>query len=157
MPTNRKPLILVNGEFRQIYGSGADTLVNGDDAPFVLYKASLTNQEATALVAGEVVYIFGNGTVKRAKADNIITAQAQYITPVGGVAAGASGFFISFGLAVQTASGSGGVTLFLSPTTAGAMTSTCPTTAGQYIVKLGRVTTASTEMEFNPEPPILLS
>ena len=45
---------------------------------------------------------------------------------------------------------------YLSPTTAGAMTTTAPTTGGQAVVRLGESSTA-TKFAIQVEPPILLS
>ena len=45
---------------------------------------------------------------------------------------------------------------YLSPTTAGAMTTTAPTTGGQAVVRLGESSTA-TKFAIQIEPPILLS
>ena len=44
---------------------------------------------------------------------------------------------------------------FLSPTTAGAITTTAPSSAGQAVVRVGESVTA-TEFAIQPEPPILL-
>ena len=45
---------------------------------------------------------------------------------------------------------------FLSPTTAGAITTTAPSSAGQAVVRVGESVT-TTEFAIQPEPPILLT
>ena len=60
----RKPIVLSNGEFQQL--QAGDTL-GGPVAEVDLI--SLTNSDAAAAALGEVFYIFGADSVKKAKAD----------------------------------------------------------------------------------------
>jgi len=48
-----------------------------------------------------------------------------------------------------------GATYFLDPSTAGRITTTAPTTAGQYVVRVGRAVDATT-LDIEIELPILL-
>ena len=60
-------------------------------------------------------------------------------------------------LGIKTLSGlNAGDLHFLSPTTAGAITTTAPSSAGQAVVRVGESVTA-TEFAIQPEPPILLT
>lgn len=152
----KRPVVVANGGLQQLQVT--DFLADVAGFPYLLNKAILTNGEATTLNEGEIVYIFSSGTVKRAKADNIVTAQATYITPPGGIAASAAGFFIKSGIAsLSSPAAAGGTKLFLSPTTAGAVTVTCPTTAGHFVVEIGKVSITASEIELDIKSPIKLA
>ena len=141
----RKPLVIVNGEVQQ--------LQPGDSIGEV-QLISITNGDAAAFVIGEIAYIFGAGSVKKAKADALATMEAFYFATAG-IAAAASGFFQSSGILAGLSGLTPGATYYLSPTTAGAMVTTAPTATGQFVVRLGKALSA-TEFEIRIERPILL-
>lgn len=142
----RKPLVLVGGEIQQLQAS--DTLDIPADA------LTLTNGDAAAAVVGEVFYIFGNDSLKKAKADAGATAAAMFFA-IAAITAGATGAFQSSGVIAGLTGLTAGATYYLSPTTAGLMTVTPPSTVGQYVVRLGKALSA-TEFAIRIEREILL-
>lgn len=124
------------------------------------------SQTATpALIAGNVVYNSGADAVSKAQASAIGTKDVLGLA-ITAIAAASSGIVQCNGIVVLTtaqwdavAGTTGGLVFntryFLSPTTAGLMTGTVPTTVGQYVAYVGRAL-STTEMLVEPVVPILL-
>jgi hypothetical protein len=112
------------------------------------------NGDATAHATGEAVYLAGDGTARRARADAAATAGALALA-AGPVAAGAVGPYQASGPLPGLAGLAPGATYWLDPATAGAMTATAPTAAGQHVVELG-VAVSATELQVRIRPSIEL-
>lgn len=158
---SRKPLVIDSGIIKQL--PAGDTL----DAPTTtpdLY--AFTNGEAGAITIGLPVYVSAASTVKKAKADASGTAQAIGLVYDASISAAASGSVVLDGV-LSTTTGTwdaicgttGGLTAgtvyYLSKDTAGALTSTAPTAAGQYVTRVG-MGLSTTEMLVKPRPYIAL-
>lgn len=125
----KKPIVLnTNGELEQL--QPGDFIGEVD-------QVSLTNSDAAPAAIGEVFYIFGASSVKKARADAVGTTDAFYFATQA-IASAAVGFFQSDGVLAGFVGLTPGATYFLSQTTAGAITTTAPTTAGQFVVRLGK-------------------
>jgi hypothetical protein len=126
-----------------------------------------TNGEASAsLVAGMAVYTSASGSMKRAQANALTTADPAAIVVDATIAAAATGNFACGGVLTLTTAEwdavtgqTGGLTpgarYFVSPTTAGQITSTPPSTVGQVVALVGRAT-STTDLEIELGTPILL-
>jgi hypothetical protein len=157
----RKPLVVNSGEVQQL--QSGDTLdapqAGGDDV-------TMTNGNAGALVIGTPVYVSGNNTVDKAKADASGTSKGfGCMVPVSTGAATPGAVRRDGVLAATTGQwdtitgGAGGLVAnteyYLDPATAGKLTSTPPSTVGQYLVKIGRGI-STTELDIAIEDRILL-
>lgn len=112
-------------------------------------------EAAADIDAREVVYVSAAGTVDLAQADNA-TTQRVFGIATEDIASGAEGPLLTVG--VVTSSGwalTAGSIYYLSPTVAGGITTTAPSTAGQYIVPIG-IALSTTQLMFNPQSSILL-
>jgi len=158
----RKPLVISGGTVQQL--QAADTLdvsaVAGGDV------LSQTNDEAGAIVIGTVVYNDVANGVKKAIATGAATARVVGLVAAATITNGVAGMIQVNGvLSASTAQwdavtgGSGGLIAgtdyYLSPTTAGLLTSTAPSTAGQYVVFIGRAV-STTDMNVAIDRAILL-
>ena len=141
----RKPLVLVNGEIQQ--------LQSGDSLGEVALM-SLTNSDATPTAIGDVMYIFGADSLKKAKADASATADAFALATTV-IAAAGTGFVQLDGILSGLSGLTPGATYYLSATTAGSLTSTAPSAVGQTVVRIGKALSA-TELDINIQRPILL-
>lgn len=146
----RKAIVMVAGELQQL--QSGDTL-GGPVAEVDLI--ALTNSDAATAVLGEVMYSFGAGTLKKAKADAAGTAQALFLAASASTASAASGNFQSAGVLAGLSGLTAGSVYYLSAATAGAMTTTAPTTTGQFVTRLGTAI-STTEFEIKIERFILL-
>ncbi len=144
----RKALVLVAGEIQQI--QSGDTLGGSSETG----QLTLTNSDAAAAAVGEIFYIFGASSVKKAKGDAVATAEAVAMATAV-IASAATGVFAFNGVVTGLTGLTPGSTYYLSAATAGAMTTTAPTTTGQYVVRLGKAVSA-TEFMLQPSRPILL-
>lgn len=113
------------------------------------------------VAAGESVYVKSNAHVALSKADANATKRCRGLA-VAGVSPSFAATVRTHGtleLADWTAS-TGGATLtpnlpyYVSTATAGAITSTAPTSSG-YVTRIGTAL-STTKMDVNPEPPIKL-
>lgn len=157
----RKPLVLVSGESQQLQaGDDLNVPISGT------IDITLTNANAGAVVIGTPVYAQGADAYDKAKADAAGTSKVIGLAVPTSTAASATGTVAVAGiLAASTAQwdavtgGSGGLAFgtnyFLDPATAGKLTSTAPSTTGQYCVLIG-VGLSTTEMRLNIQPRILL-
>lgn len=157
----RKPLVIINGQIQQL--AAADTLdaVVSEKGVF-----NATNGEATALVICSPVYISAVNTVKKAQANAAGTAGVIGLSATVSAAAGASASVQSDGVLSATtaqwdavAGTTGGLAFgtlyYLDPATAGKITATAPTTAGQYVQPIGRAL-STTDLEITIGPSVLL-
>src|SRR5438552_17494879 len=97
---------------------------------------SLTNDDSGSHVIGDFVYIDAADGVKKAKADAAGTALAFGVATAT-IASSAVGSYQSSGILSGLSGLTAGSAYFLSAATAGAITTTAPTAAGQYVVRLG--------------------
>jgi hypothetical protein len=145
----RKPLVLVSGEIQQL--QSGDTLGISSETG----QATLTNSDAAGAVVGEIFYVFGSDSLKKAKADAGATCTGNLWMATAIIAAAATGVFQENGVVTGLSGLTPGAVYYLSAATAGAMTVTPPSTTGQYVVRLGTALSA-TEFQFAPERAILL-
>jgi len=143
----KKPVVITGGQFEQ--------LQSGDSISDVDLLA-LTNDEAGAIVIGTPVYADANDGVKKAKADAVGTVNVVGLTTDVSIAAGQPVSVQSNGVVVATttqwdavAGTTGGLTkdviYYLSAATAGLMTSTAPSVAGQFVKQIG-IALSTTEL-----------
>ena len=133
-------------------GNDAFTVVNATGATEYMNRSVLIrahNGTGSTIAAGKVVYINGNyvgqyPTIALAQANSFSTIVAIGITNAA-IANNANGYVTISGLinGIDTSSYTAGTDLFLSPTTAGGLTSTVPSTPN-YSVQVGIVTNSST-------------
>ena len=154
----KKPLVVGTDGLPQQLQAG-DTLGSTSETGQVSQTATPT------LLAGNVVYSSGADSVSKAQANAIGTKDVLGLA-LAAISAAASGLVQCNGVVVLTtaqwdavAGTTGGLVFntryFLSPTTAGLMTGTVPTTVGQYVAYVGRAL-STTEMLVEPAVPILL-
>lgn len=125
----------------------------------------ITQTATPVLIAGNAVYTSGTDAVSKAQANATGTKDVLGLV-LTAVAAGAAGVIQANGVVVLSTAQwdavcgtTGGLVFntryFLSPTSAGLMTSAVPTTVGQYVAYVGRAL-STTEMLVEPSVPILL-
>ena len=158
---SRKPLVINNGQIQQIQsGDVLDAVVSEVDL------VSLTNNNAGAIVIGMPVFSDDADDVDKAQADAVATVEVIGLVQDTSIAAAASGFIQTDGVLTATtgewdavAGTTGGLTAgaiyFLSAATAGNLTETAPTTAGQFVLRVGKAL-STTEMEISISQPIKL-
>ena len=157
----RKPLVMVDGQIQQL--QSGDTL---DAVSSEVDVVSRTNNNAGSITIGQAVYPDGDGSVDLAQADASGTVEVLGLVAATSIAAASSGSIQTDGILVATTGqwdvvtgGSGGLVAgtvyYLDPSTAGNITSTAPTTSGQYVIRIG-VALSDTELEISIRPPILL-
>lgn len=154
----RKPLVINAGQIQQ--------LQSGDSLDIQAEALNLTNGEAGSVVIGAPVYMFGNDSFKKAQANGSTTKDVVGLVAATSIANGASGAVTIDGVMTATTAQwdavtgqTGGLTFgtryYLDPSTSGKMTTTAPTTVGQYVVEIG-VALSTTEMKVDVKSPILL-
>lgn len=136
----RKPLVLVSGEIAQL--PAGDSIAGPVSEVDVI---TLTNGDAGAHALGDVVYISAADTGKKAKADATGTKDAIAFA-TGAVSSAASGIYQSDGLITGLSGLTAGAVYYLSAATAGVMTTTAPSTTGQWVVRLG-IAKSTTEFD----------
>lgn len=141
-----QPLILEDGEVRQLIKSIVEKIVDGSNLVWLI------NDDTTDTDIGTPMYVDSSNNLKKAKADSISTAKV-YCLATEAVFAGQLGIFQTVGLLQTTLGLPGGTILFLSATTAGELTDTPPTTAGHFIVRIG-TTGVSDRLSINIQPPL---
>ena len=113
------------------------------------------NANVGTINKGQAVYIKSSGSVDLAKANASGTAQAVGLVFDTTIATGAVGSVIIGGpitlttaqwdaIAGTTGGLTAGVNYFLSPTVAGSLTATCPSTTGNYAELVGQAASATT-------------
>ena len=156
----RKPLVMNGGQIQQL--QTADTL----DAPQAGGDVIvLTNDEAGALIKGNVVYMDAVDGVKKAKADAAGTSKPVGLSVDTPAAAGTGRIMFEGILQLTTGEWDAafgttgglafGVMYYLSAATAGLGTVTAPSTVGQYVVELG-IALSTTELMVRIRQTILL-
>lgn len=157
----KKPLVISSGQVQQL--QSGDTL----DAPVsAIDVITATNSNAGAIVIGSPVYPDGNDSVDLGKADASGTVELLGLVRTVSIGIAGSGEIQTDGVLAATtgqwdtaAGTTGGLTAgtiyYLDPSTAGKLTDTAPSTAGQYVVRVG-LATSTTEMEITIEPPVKL-
>jgi hypothetical protein len=157
----KKPLVITAGQIEQ--------LQSGDylSVPISGYTEIVaTNDEASPIVIGAPVYMDAADGVKKAKADASGTSMVTGLVADTSIANGVSGGIAVDGVLTATtaqwdavAGTTGGLTFgtryYLSAGTAGILTATAPTTAGQYVVLIG-IALSTTELKLMIQPRILL-
>lgn len=144
----KKPLVLTNGQIEQL--QTGDTLQNAE-------SLQLTNGNAGSLVIGSPVYISANDTVDKAQANAVGTVNVIGLVSDTSISTGVVGGVQTDGVLAATtgqwdavAGTTGGltkdVTYFLDDTTAGKITSTPPTIAGKFVIKIG-IAISTTELK----------
>lgn len=135
----RKPLVLNSGQIEQLQ---AGDYISDESLP------TFTNNNAGALVIGAPVYMVANDAVDKAKADAVGTVNVIGLMTPTSTAAAATGAVLLEGVLSATTGqwdavtgGSGGLVkdtiYYLDPAAAGMLTSTAPSTAGQFVVQIG--------------------
>jgi hypothetical protein len=159
---SRKPLVLVNGEMTQL--DPTDTL---DALVIEVDVSNLVNKESTTMVIGMPVYSSGADQVKKAQANASGTKNVIGLVKTTSIIADASGAVQTSGVITATTvqwdavieAGSGGLIFntkyYLSPTTAGKITATAPSTTGQFLCPIG-IAISTTELSISRESVISL-
>jgi len=157
----RKPIVVVDGLLQQLQsGDTLDAVVSEVDV------VEMTNNEASAIVIGTPVYVESAGNVEKAQADASGTVEVLGLVRAVSIAASESGEIITDGILIATTGqwdtvtgDSGGLTAgtvyYLDPDTAGMLTTTAPTTGGDYVVRIGKAL-STTDLEITITQPILL-
>jgi hypothetical protein len=157
----RKPLVLNGGQIEQL--QAGDTL---DAAANEVDVVAMTNGEASSIVIGTPVYVLSAGSVKKAKADASGTVQILGLVKATSIVASESGTIQTDGVLSATTAqwdavtgGTGGLAAgsvyYLDAATAGQLTATSPTTAGQYVVRVG-LALNTTDLDISTTAPMKL-
>ena len=152
-----KPLVIVDGHIRQLQSG---------DTPIGVSFVEMTNNNASPIVIGHVVYCDWAGTVDLARANALGAAEDIGFVKNISIAAAADGYIQTNGVLEATtgqwdavAGTTGGLTAgavyYLDPSTAGNITETAPIAAGQYVIRAGKAI-STTELEISITEPIKL-
>lgn len=151
----QKPLVIIGGQIQQI--PSGDTLSSASSEVDVV---AMTNANAGALVIGTPVYVSVAGSVDKANASAVGTARVLGLMRDVSTASAAAGLVQTDGVLAATttqwdavAGTTGGLaagTLYWLSATAGLITSTPPSTSGQYVMLLGMALSA-TELDIDTE------
>lgn len=155
----QKKLLVLGSDGRIQQIQSGDTLVGATETGDI----SLT--PGASHIAGQVVYISGNDAATKAQA-NGSTASKAIALATAAVSSGSPGTYRTNGVLTLTtaewdalAGTTGGLTAgasyFLSAATAGLITSTPPTTTGQYVVLIGKAV-STIALDIKIQEPILL-
>lgn len=159
--SNRKPLVIVDGQIQQLQaGDTLEAVVTEVDVQ------SMTNGNGGAITIGQPVYVDSANSVDLAQADAAGTIEVLGLVYPTSIASAATGWIQTDGILSATTGqwdtvtgGAGGLTVgsvyYLDPSTAGMLTTTAPTTAGQYVVRVGKAI-STTELEISISQPIKL-
>jgi hypothetical protein len=158
----RIPLVQNAGQIQQLQSGDSISVpvLSGGDI------ISLTNDDVGADVIGAPVYSDSAGTFKKAKADAAGTKSVIGLINDASITNGVAGNIMVNGYLTATTGQwdaicgtSGGLTFgtryYLSATTAGLLTSTAPSSVGQYVVEVG-IALSTTIMKVDIKPAILL-
>jgi len=157
----RKPLVIVDGQISQLLSS--DTL---DAAVSEVDVTTATNNNAGAIVLGNVVYVDSANGCDLAQANASGTNDVFGLVRDATVAAAATASIQTNGVLVgtttqwdATAGTTGGLDpnaiYYLSTADAGEMTTTAPTTVGQYVVPVG-FALSTTDFQIRPGHTVAL-
>ena len=153
----KKPLVQNGGQIEQL--QSGDYIATGEIPQF-------TNGNAGPIVIGTPVYMSANDTVDKAKADTVGTVNVIGLVYDTSIASSAVGGIQIDGILTATtgqwdaiAGTTGGLTkdvfYYLSSATAGILSSTAPSVAGQFSICIG-IGISTTEMKINIQPRIKL-
>jgi hypothetical protein len=154
------PLVITSGVIQQLQpGDSLDTRAE---------QFQLVNDEATPVVIGAPVYDDAAGGFKKAQANAASTKDVVgLVGQAPSIANGVTGAISLDGILTATTTqwdavvtgGSGGLVFktryYLDPATAGKLTTTAPSTVGQYVCEVG-IAISTVDMKINVMPPILL-
>jgi hypothetical protein len=153
----KKPLVLTNGQIEQLQSGDQIDLRN---------SVSRANDNAGAITIGQPVYATSGTNVDLAQADAQGTVRIKGLVADVSIAAAASGDIIVDGILEATTGqwdavtgDTGGLTpgsnYFLAAGSAGGLTTTAPSGAGEFVVRVGHAL-SSTEFEIEIQQPIKL-
>lgn len=153
----KKAVVITNGQLEQL--QAGDYIQNVE-------QTQLTNGNAGAIVIGTPVYASANDTVDKAMANAVGTVNVIGLVADVSIAAAATGSIQSDGVLAATtvqwdavAGTTGGLTkdiiYYLDPATAGKITSTAPSTVGQFVKELG-IAISTTELRITIKQRIKL-
>lgn len=142
-----------------------EQLQPGDSVVNVSGSNTITRVATPALVKGQAVYVSSAGAVSKAIATARATSYVLGLAQAAATAGASVSILMNEVMTMTTAEwdavtgGTGGLVAnqvyFLSPTTAGNLTATCPSASGQTATRIG-IALSTTEMNVEPGIPILL-
>jgi len=146
----KKPLVITGGQIEQLQPS--DQLASAE-------LTEKTNNNASAIVIGQPVYVDGGGTVDLAQANALLTSRVLGLVADSSIAAASPGAILTDGILEattgewdtvtgETGGLSAGNLYFLDPTTAGMLTQTAPTSSGEFVAEVG-LALSTTELEIS--------
>lgn len=167
-----KYLALISGEFKQVSAT-VSSAGSGDDGKIVALDSSgkldvsvmpvgigadtKTLAASENLSAGDLVNVWNDsGTAKVRKADASSTAKRAHGFVLSAVTSGNNATVYMEGTVTGLSSLTLGGNYFLSGSTAGAITTTAPSTAGHIVQQVG-VALSATELSFEPQQPVELA
>jgi len=162
--TARIPLCLVSGMIAQLpFGDTLDASVTTGGSVVDSSIITATNPAGTAVTNGQPAYISAAGVMSLAQANNVATTKVVALVQAPSIASGASGAYQTTGVlaaadwtaATGSATLTAGADYFLDPNVAGRLTTTPPSTDGQYLVFIGQAISA-TELALAIDRPIAL-
>lgn len=144
---------------------GRPQQLQSGDTLAAIETGQVTQTAGATLIAGNAVYSSAADTVNKGQANAMSTSVLLGLATTA-ITNAATGTIQANGILVLTtgqwdalAGTSGGLTFnttyYLSPTTAGLITSTCPTSVGQTVVIVGKAI-STTELNITISEPILL-
>lgn len=153
----KKPLVLTNGQIENLQSGD---YIAQNEVP------QLVNGSGGVLVIGTPVYASAAGNVSKARANAVGTTNVIGLVYDASIADAVSGGVQIDGILTATtgqwdavAGTTGGLTrdviYYLSDATAGILTSTAPSTAGNYVVQVG-IGLSTTDMKIEIQPRIRL-
>lgn len=158
---SRRPLVIIGGQLQQI--PAGDTLnVSASEVDVV----ALTNGSGAAVAIANVGYVSAAGSFSLAKADASGTVEVVGLVRDASIGIAASGNIQTDGVLTastaqwdavtgQTGGLTFGAVYFLSAATAGRITTTAPSTTGQFVMRLGKAL-STTDFDISILQPILL-
>lgn len=155
----RKPLVIINGQVQQL--PAGDTL---NAAASEVDVVSLVNASGSAAAICTPVYVSASGSFSLARANAAGTMEAIGLVRDASIANTTAGSIQTDGVLTATTGQwdaitgqTGGLTFgavyFLSATTAGQLTSTAPSTSGQYVLRVGKAL-STTDLDISILAPI---
>jgi len=156
------PLVITGGQIQQLQaGDSLNASCNEVDV------VEMTNSNAGAVVICAPVYVDGAGTFDEAQADAAATTEILGLVAVSpSIGIAGSGNIQTDGILTATAvqwdavtGDGGGLTAgsvyYVDPDTAGMLTTTAPTTVGDFVIRVG-VALSTLDLDITVTPPIKL-
>lgn len=139
-----------------IVATSASGLLDISFMPTGIGPDIVTVLASETITGGQLVNLYNNaGTLNVRKADGSTTGKDANGFCLVGITSGASGAVYMGGINTAVTGLTPGK-IFLSDTTAGAVTNTAPTTAGHTVQQVG-VALSATSLQFEPQIPITLA